>query len=758
MNNKKLDNILYIDDEEANLLVFKTVFWQKYNIFEATNTQQAYTILKHNNIKVVITDQRMPNETGLSFIERVHNEFNQIVFIILTGYADMKFVIDAINMGHVYRFITKPWNKTELTTTIINAIDKYNLIEQNNTLLINLQKANSDLAMANEELTAASESIIENEIKYRQLFENIPNGIVLLTYKTVKNQFIINNIDVNPAFTNLTGLSVKNIFDEQNKQQPNKVFISWLNNLKKTVQLNKPFKYIQQSIDNNKYFLITLYPYCNNQIVEIVEDITERIQYEEKIKQSEQMLNTIFDNAPILMFVLNNKLEIIKINSHGINNNSNPQNFIGSKAGNVFNCKNIFNNNNIDCGQGSQCQSCSFYQIVGHTLKTGEPTYKHEFEITSEINHKETVKTYLLSTSLLNNKNNKQILVSVDDISKRKKLETDITEALNMAEYSEQRYRMLANLTFEGIIIHKDLILVDVNEAFINLTGYNKDNVIGSNILKTLFPPEYHPLILNRLNMEYSNSIEIDLIKKDGSKITIEFEGRNLKYKGQNLRVSAVRDITDRKQFEKRIMNAIIETEEKEKSKFAQELHDGLGPILSNVQLYFQWLAEETEKREFVIEKGTNSLKLAFQTLREISNNLSPHILHNFGLSKAINNFIDLAPKKHKPAISLTDKIKNSRFAPNVEIAVYRIVTELINNGLKYSEALNIDIFLNYQSQLLSIIYSDNGIGFDYDKALNKGSSYGLININNRVKILNGSISFITTPNNGTKVNIKIPV
>lgn len=757
MNNNKLDNILYIDDEEANLLVFKTVFWQKYNIFEATNTQQAYTILKHNNIKVVITDQRMSNETGLSFIERVHNEFNQIVFIILTGYADMKFVIDAINMGHVYRFITKPWNKTELTTTIINAIDKYNLIEQNNTLLINLQKANSDLAMANEELTAASESIIENEIKYRQLFENIPNGIVLLTYKTVKNQFIINNIDVNPAFTNLTGLSAKNIYDEQNKQQPNKVFITWLNNLKKTVQLNKPFKYIQQSIDNNKYFLITLYPYCNNQIVEIVEDITERIQYEEKIKQSEQMLNTIFDNAPILMFVLNNKLEIIKINSHGINNNSNPQNFIGSKAGNVFNCKNIFNNN-IDCGQDPQCQSCSFYQIVGHTLKTGEPTYKHEFEITSEIKHKETVKTYLLSTSLLNNKNNKQILVSVDDISKRKKLETDITEALNMAEYSEQRYRMLANLTFEGIIIHKDLILVDVNEAFINLTGYNKDNIIGSNILKTLFPPEYHPLILNRLNMEYSNSIEIDLIKKDGSKITIEFEGRNLKYKGQNLRVSAVRDITYRKQFEKRIMNAIIETEEKEKSKFAQELHDGLGPILSNVQLYFQWLAEETEKREFVIEKGTNSLKLAFQTLREISNNLSPHILHNFGLSKAINNFIDLAPKKHKPAISLTDKIKNSRFAPNVEIAVYRIVTELINNGLKYSEALNIDIFLNYQSQLLSIIYSDNGIGFDYDKALNKGSSYGLININNRVKILNGSISFITTPNNGTKVNIKIPV
>lgn len=118
-------NILYVDDELNNLVSFKAVFRMKYNISTAISGEEAINILRSKQINIIITDQRMPQMTGVEFLESIIPEFPDPIRILLTGYADMNAVIDAINKGKIFHYLTKPWNEEELDMTIGRAFDVY---------------------------------------------------------------------------------------------------------------------------------------------------------------------------------------------------------------------------------------------------------------------------------------------------------------------------------------------------------------------------------------------------------------------------------------------------------------------------------------------------------------------------------------------------------------------------------------------------------------------------------------------------------
>src|SRR6476620_9130642 len=101
MSDKKID-ILYVDDEENNLISFKATFRLKYNIMIAVSADAAMKILESKPVEIIITDQRMPNMTGIEFLEKVIEKYPDPVRILLTGYADMNAVIDAVNKGKIY--------------------------------------------------------------------------------------------------------------------------------------------------------------------------------------------------------------------------------------------------------------------------------------------------------------------------------------------------------------------------------------------------------------------------------------------------------------------------------------------------------------------------------------------------------------------------------------------------------------------------------------------------------------------------------
>jgi response regulator RpfG family c-di-GMP phosphodiesterase len=118
--------VIYVDDEENNLLSFKASFRMKYEVFIAISAKEAITILQQNpEISVIITDQRMPDMTGVEFLESILDIFPDPIRILLTGYADINAVIDAVNKGKIYHYLSKPWKEEELSETIEKAHELY---------------------------------------------------------------------------------------------------------------------------------------------------------------------------------------------------------------------------------------------------------------------------------------------------------------------------------------------------------------------------------------------------------------------------------------------------------------------------------------------------------------------------------------------------------------------------------------------------------------------------------------------------------
>jgi response regulator RpfG family c-di-GMP phosphodiesterase len=139
------DEILYIDDEENNLIAFKAALRRDFNVFTAISAGEAYPILKEHDIKVVISDQRMPKITGVQFFAKIKEDFPEPIRILLTGYTDLEAVIAAINTGEVHRYLTKPWDDDFVKSVIDHALEVFMLRRDNKRLMEELKRANSQL-------------------------------------------------------------------------------------------------------------------------------------------------------------------------------------------------------------------------------------------------------------------------------------------------------------------------------------------------------------------------------------------------------------------------------------------------------------------------------------------------------------------------------------------------------------------------------------------------------------------------------------
>lgn len=138
-------NVLYLDDEANNLTAFKANFRRMYQVFTTESVAGAKKILDENEIHVLISDQRMPEMTGIEFFETILNDHPQPLRMLLTGYADINAVIDAINKGQVYKYFTKPWNEKELSENIDKAYELYMLRKENQELTDKLLDVNQKL-------------------------------------------------------------------------------------------------------------------------------------------------------------------------------------------------------------------------------------------------------------------------------------------------------------------------------------------------------------------------------------------------------------------------------------------------------------------------------------------------------------------------------------------------------------------------------------------------------------------------------------
>ncbi len=156
--------ILYIDDDAENLRTFKRLFRKEYDILLAESGEEGLRILQeHAPIPIIITDQRMPEMTGIEFLDQSIQISPESIRMILTGFTDVQALIDAINTGRVYRYITKPWDEQELYVTLKRAIESYELKRRNLQLLEDLQRKHEELEQSYRQLQEAQEQVIQAE-------------------------------------------------------------------------------------------------------------------------------------------------------------------------------------------------------------------------------------------------------------------------------------------------------------------------------------------------------------------------------------------------------------------------------------------------------------------------------------------------------------------------------------------------------------------------------------------------------------------
>ncbi|MDB5230570.1 MAG: response regulator [Chitinophagaceae bacterium] len=137
--------VLYIDDEVNNLVAFKASFRRIFQVYTAESAEEGRRILAENEVHVILSDNRMPKLTGIDFFESILEKYPDPIRILITGYTDINAVVDAINRGQIYKYLTKPWNENEVKNFIEKAYEVFRLRKENYELTQKLLEANTQL-------------------------------------------------------------------------------------------------------------------------------------------------------------------------------------------------------------------------------------------------------------------------------------------------------------------------------------------------------------------------------------------------------------------------------------------------------------------------------------------------------------------------------------------------------------------------------------------------------------------------------------
>ncbi len=360
----------------------------------------------------------------------------------------------------------------------------------------------------------------------------------------------------------------------------------------------------------------------------------------------------------------------------------------------------------------------------------------------------------------IKNQNNYNFLSIIKDVTKQHIFLEELGKR-------EQLYRTLFEQTNESILIMNGKTVVDCNAVAKKL--YNIENTINSH---TELP---YTSIDNEFD-ESNNSIflhEKVVLTLAGQPQSFEWKHtfadkrdaiytmvnlQELKVLGPDYYMVVEKDITDQKKNQNLVLNSIIQTEENERKRISSDLHDGIGPLLTTIKLYTQALSDskDIEQQNMIKNKLIILIEDAVNSISEISFNISPHILLNYGVVAAINSFIEKFSIHEKLQIEfIHDTIE--RFDEHIEITIYRLFCELINNTLKHANATKVTFKLIENNTSIQLQYKDNGIGFDTNKIKVTRKGMGLENFRSRIQSFNGLFLLKSKPGNGFFVNIILP-
>jgi signal transduction histidine kinase len=246
----------------------------------------------------------------------------------------------------------------------------------------------------------------------------------------------------------------------------------------------------------------------------------------------------------------------------------------------------------------------------------------------------------------------------------------------------------------------------------------------------------------------------------------LPFDDKFLNVRGRKIAegyIITIEDITRDKEMEMVALNSMLEGQELERRRIAKEIHDGIGPSLSTVRLLLENISSENNRLDSskFVDQMTEILEMIDSLtgdIRDISHQLMPKILLDFGIIPALENLVNRINRAERIKINLYHSILSERFPELIELGLYRICQELINNSVKHSSATEVQVQLIEHQDSLVLMVEDNGNGFDKTLIMKENPGVGLINVESRTNAFGGSFILDTAISKGVSATIEIPL
>lgn len=391
-----------------------------------------------------------------------------------------------------------------------------------------------------------------------------------------------------------------------------------------------------------------------------------------------------------------------------------------------------------------------------------------------DFKHPEKIKSKTHVTGILLGKGGRKIHIEGDVIWEYKKNRfdgatafiNDVTEKHllhNVLEESEKRFRRLFNMApipmFTVDPVTMKFLLV--NKAALKFYGYTADEISKKTIMD-IRPKDDIARTASAIALVIEENWNYNdyhtHLKKDGTRADVEVFSSRIEIGDRPfLLVSAV-DITERKQTENKITQAIIKTQEQERYEIGSELHDNVCQILASAKMSMGLLKSSLPpEKEVIYKKSLESIELATDEIRNLSHRLAPVFFENGSLRDSLDRLISTFNLGNAYNVSyyFDDDLEEKNLSIELQLNLYRILQEQLRNIVKYSKATDVKLEVALDRESLRILITDNGVGFDPD--LTTGG-IGIANMKRRAGFFNGKVNINSAPGNGCEVLVTLPL
>lgn len=406
-------------------------------------------------------------------------------------------------------------------------------------------------------------------------------------------------------------------------------------------------------------------------------------------------------------------------------------------------------------------------EIVQNTLEdilNKKPkTYELEYRVTHP--KKGLVWLFHKGTVILKNEKPYRIVAVLQDITYRKNYEDEITRS-NIRLNNIIKSAPGAVFTFKP---DAGLPVISLSDQIVQITEYLPDHFYPNGQLNFEDLIIENDRFINREIMmkaiaegkaEFQNSFRI--ITKTERERWIWMKSQISKNEeGEDILEGFLVDITEQVNTEDRVISAALQAEDNQRQRISEEIHDGVQQTLISALMGLQHLTDIiSEKAPEVLDQyqmALNTLKSGVEETRGIAHSIMPKSIEDFGLIETIEQVIDQLNTNTITNFQLFENLENQRLERKIEISLYRIFQEAINNINKHSNASEVSIQIRKSKHSISLNIEDDGDGFDYEKMNQLKVGFGLASMKSRAGSLSGTVEISSSPGHGTSILVEVP-